>query len=94
MATNEIIQIMIYLGLLILITPLLGGFMAKVFTGEKHFMLPVLGWLEKLVYRSGGVNPGEETNWKKYTIALLMFNLAGFLFLFLIQLFQQVLPMN
>lgn len=94
MSMNEIIQILIYLGLLILITPLLGGFMAKVFTGGKHFMIPVFGWLERLVYKLGGVKPNEETNWKKYTFALLMFNLAGFLFLFLIQLFQQELPMN
>jgi len=94
MTTYEIIQILIYLGLLILITPLLGGFMAKVFTGEKHFMLPVFGWLERFIYKLGGVNPVEETNWKKYTIALLLFNLAGFLFLFLIQLFQHALPMN
>lgn len=94
MTTYEIIQILIYLGLLILITPLLGGFMAKVFTGEKHFMLPVFGWLERSIYKLGGVNPVEETNWKKYTIALLLFNLAGFLFLFLIQLFQHALPMN
>lgn len=94
MSMNEIIQILIYLGLLILITPLLGGFMAKVFTGGKHFMIPVFGWLESLVYKLGGVKPDEETNWKKYTFALLMFNLAGFLFLFLIQLFQQELPMN
>jgi K+-transporting ATPase ATPase A chain len=80
MSMNEIIQILIYLGLLILITPLLGGFMAKVFTGGKHFMIPVFGWLESLVYKLGGVKPDEETNWKKYTFALLMFNLAGFLF--------------
>ncbi|NJK93630.1 MAG: potassium-transporting ATPase subunit KdpA [Bacteroidales bacterium] len=94
MSINEIIQIIIYLGLLILVTPLLGGYMAKVFNGKKHFMLLVFGWLERFVYKLGGVNPEEEANWKKYIFGLLMFNLAGFLFLFLIQLFQQALPMN
>jgi K+-transporting ATPase ATPase A chain len=94
MSINEIVQIIIYLGLLILVTPLLGGYMAKVFSGDKHFMVPVFGWLERLIYKLGGVNPGEEANWKKYTYALLMFNLAGFLFLFLIQFFQKALPMN
>ncbi len=57
-------------------------------------MLPVLGWLEKLTYKSTGVNPGEETNWKSYTFSLLMFNLIGFVFVFLIQIFQSHLPLN
>jgi K+-transporting ATPase ATPase A chain len=68
--------------------------MYKVFSGEKHFMLPVFGWLEKLTYKFSGVDPKEETNWKSYTIGLLLFNLTGFIFLFLIQLFQAHLPLN
>ena len=57
-------------------------------------MLPVFGWLEKLTYKFTGVNPDEETNWKSYTFGLLMFNLIGFVFVFLIQLFQAYLPLN
>ena len=57
-------------------------------------MLPVFGWLEKLTYKSAGINPGEETNWKSYTFSLLIFNLTGFVFVFLIQLLQAHLPLN
>lgn len=68
--------------------------MFRVFTGNNHFLLPVFGWIEKLAYKTTGVNPKEETNWKSYTFGLLMFNLTGFIFVFLLQLFQVYLPLN
>jgi potassium-transporting ATPase potassium-binding subunit len=94
MTTHDLIQILIYFALLIGLTPILGNFMYKVFTGKKHIMLPVFGWLERLTYKFSGINPDEDSNWKSYTFDLLMFNFIGFLFVFLIQLFQAHLPMN
>ena len=94
MITRDFIQIILFFVLLIGLTPVLGNYMYKVFNGKKHIMIPVLGWLEKLTYKFTGVNSVEETNWKAYTFGLLMFNLIGFLFVFLIQLFQAYLPLN
>jgi K+-transporting ATPase ATPase A chain len=94
MTTLDYIQIILFIAVLIGLTPILGNYMYKVFIGEKHLMLPVFGWLEKLTYKSSGVNPEEETNWKSYTFSLLMFNLVGFIFVFLLQLFQAQLPLN
>jgi potassium-transporting ATPase potassium-binding subunit len=94
MTAPDIIQILFFVAILIGLSPVLGNYMFKVFTGSKHFMLPVFGWLEKLTYKLSGINPTEETNWKSYTFGLLMFNSIGFLFVFLIQLFQSRLPMN
>ena len=94
MTTLDFIQIFLFFTLLIALTPVLGGYMFKVFTGNKHFMLPVFGWLEKLTYKFTGINSDEESNWKSYTFDLLMFNLIGFIFVFLIQLFQAQLPVN
>lgn len=94
MTTQDFIQIILFFVLLIGLTPILGNFMFKVFTGKKHFMLPIFGWLERLTYKSIGVNSDEETNWKSYTFDLLMFNLVGFVFVFLLQLFQAYLPLN
>jgi len=94
MTTLDFIQIILFLALLIALTPLLGGYMKKVFTGEKHFLQPVLGWLETLTYRFAGVNSKVETNWKTYMFQLLTFNLIGFLFVFIIQLTQVWLPLN
>jgi len=94
MTTFDFLQIIIFVGLLIGLTPIMGNFMYKVFTGEKHLMSAPLGWLERLTYRFSGVNSSEETNWKSYAFGLLLFNLIGFLFVFLLQLTQAFLPLN
>ena len=94
MTALDIIQILLFVAVIIGLTPILGNYIFKVFTGNKHFMLPVFGWLEKLTYKFIGVNPDDETNWKSYTFGLIMFNLIGFVFVFLIQLFQSHLPLN
>ncbi|MDD4992300.1 MAG: potassium-transporting ATPase subunit KdpA [Paludibacter sp.] len=92
--TYDFLQIIIFLGLLIGLTPVLGNYMYKVFTGEKHLMSAPLGWLERLTYKFVGVDATEETNWKTYTFGLLLFNLIGFVFVFLLQLTQAYLPLN
>jgi K+-transporting ATPase ATPase A chain len=92
--TFDFLQIIIFVGLLIGLTPVMGNFMYKVFTGEKHLMSAPLGWLERLTYKLVGVDSTEETNWKTYTFGLLLFNLIGFLFVFLLQLTQAFLPLN
>ncbi|MEI6123780.1 MAG: potassium-transporting ATPase subunit KdpA [Bacteroidota bacterium] len=94
METRDIIQLIIFFGLLLGLTPVLGQFMYKVFTGKLHFMMPVLGWMEKLTYRFIKVNPADDSDWKKYTFGLLLFNLIGFVFVFLLQLLQAHLPLN
>jgi K+-transporting ATPase ATPase A chain len=90
----DFIQIGLFLFALIGLSPVLGNYMAKVFSGEKHILKPVLGWMERLIYRFADVDAGEETNWKSYTFGLLVFNLAGFIFLFLLQITQSWLPLN
>jgi K+-transporting ATPase ATPase A chain len=94
MTIHDYIQVILFFVLLTGLTPIVGNYMSRVFSGERHFMLPVLGWLEKLIFKSASINSVEETNWKPYAYNLLLFNLAGFLFLFLIQLFQASLPLN
>lgn len=94
MTAQDFLQIFLFLALLIGLTPILGLYMSKVFGGEKHFMQPVFGWLERLTYRFAGIDENDETNWKSYAINLLVFNLVGFLFVFLLQLTQSFLPLN
>ena len=94
MTAQDYIQVILFFAILIGLTPILGNYMYKVFVGEKHLMLPVFGWLEKLTYKFSGIDSEEETNWKSYTFSLLMFNMVGFVFVFLLQLFQAQLPLN
>ncbi len=90
----DLTQIVLYAACLIVATPILGSFMAKVFEGEKNFLSPLLGPPEKLSYRLAGIDPKEEMGWKRYSLALLVFNALGFLTVYLLQIFQKSLPLN
>ena len=91
---STFIQLALFLGTIVLFTPVLGKYMKKVFSGERHPLTPVLGWLEKGIYRICGIDSQEEMNWKKYLVSLLWFNLFGFAIVFVLQLTQAWLPLN
>ncbi len=94
MQTNEYAQFIIFLILLIALTPLLGRFMAKVFQGEKTFLTKPLGWLEYLTYKVSGIDPKEEMTWKSYLSGFLVFHLIGIVILMIFQMTQAWLPYN
>src|SRR5512146_1065470 len=94
MRTNDILQVLLFIALLIAITPPLGKFMAKVFMGEKNFLTPVFGGIEKIFYKLLRIDSNEGMDWKKYLYAVLLFNFFGFVLLMLIQLTQKWLPFN
>jgi K+-transporting ATPase ATPase A chain len=91
---KDIAQILLYLSALIVLTPLLGSYMRRVFSGETCFLTRVLGGVESLLYSLIGVSPKEEMNWKRYTGSLLVFNFFGFALLFALQMSQHGLPLN
>ena len=94
MTANGWIQIALFcLAILVCVKPL-GLYMAKVFEGERTFLSPVLGWLERGIYRLCGVHDEDEQHWTQYTIAMLAFSIAGFVSLYLMQRLQAVLPYN
>jgi K+-transporting ATPase ATPase A chain len=88
------VQLLLYLAVLALLARPLGAFMARVFEGERTFLSPVLGPVERLVYRVGGVDASRESGWKRYLAGVLLFNLVGFLFIYLLQRVQGSLPLN
>jgi K+-transporting ATPase ATPase A chain len=91
---SEILQIVVYMIALTILTPILGKYMACVFSGRRNILFNIFGKIENLIYKFAGVNHEENMNWKSYTIALLIFNLFGFFAVFLLQLFQSSLPLN
>ncbi|MBI5867386.1 MAG: potassium-transporting ATPase subunit KdpA [candidate division Zixibacteria bacterium] len=94
MPPGDLIQILIYFGALAVLAPLLGFFMARVFEGKRTVLHPALSWIERIVYRLGGVDSKAEMRWSQYAWALVWFNLLGFLFVFVLQLVQNWLPLN
>ena len=94
MTANGYVQLALYLIVLLALAKPLGGYMARVYRGQPIWMDRVLGWLERLVYRVGGVRPDSEQGWKRYTLAMLLFNFAGLLVVYALQRLQGVLPLN
>jgi potassium-transporting ATPase potassium-binding subunit len=92
--TYGFVQIAIFCGLVVAITPLLGGHMARVFTGERTFLHPVGGPLERLTYRVLRIDPESGQDWKAYARSVILFSLAGWLLLFLILRTQTLHPFN
>jgi K+-transporting ATPase ATPase A chain len=94
MKWNEIVQIVLFFGLGIALTPPIGRFMAKVFKGEKTFLHPIVTPIETGIYRLTGINPQEEMTWLRYFWAVLLFATVGFVSLMAIFMCQQWLPLN
>jgi K+-transporting ATPase ATPase A chain len=94
MTANGIFQLVFYVVVLLALAKPLGAYMARVWEGRRVALERVLGWLERLIYRAGGIRAGEETGWKTYAAAMLAFNLLGLLAVYLIQRLQAGLPLN
>src|SRR5215469_7133002 len=88
------VQIALFGVIIVLITRPLGGYMTRVFAGERTFLSPVLRPVERAVYWCCGVNEKEEQHWLTYAVALLFFSVAGFVTLYALQRLQWYLPFN
>jgi K+-transporting ATPase ATPase A chain len=94
MMAADWIQLALYLVALVALAYPLGLYMARVYEGNAGVAEKVFGPLERLIYRLMGVDPKEEMNWKQWGIAMLLFNMAGFVAVYLLQRIQGVLPLN
>ncbi len=87
-------QIVLALALVVACAVPLSAFIARVFAGERTFLSPVLGPVERGFYWLAGVDPAREQDWLGYALAMVVFSLAGFLSLYALQRLQNVLPLN
>ena len=94
MTLNGWIQILVFCGIIVLLTKPLGFYMHRVFNGDRTLLSPIFGPLERGLYRICGTSEREEQHWTAYAVALLLFNLAGFLVLYGLQRLQGSLPYN
>src|SRR5579885_2043614 len=94
MTFNGWLQIALFCAVVVAVTRPLGGHMTRVFNGERTFLHPVLRPVERLVYWCCGVDERQEQHWLTYAASMLLFSLAGFLTLYVLQRFQAALPFN
>jgi len=87
-------QILIYVAVLTALTPLLGGYMARVYMGRRVVLQRVLGPVERGFYRAVRTDPAREQDWKQYGRTVLVFSTLFWLVLYAILRLQGALPFN
>jgi K+-transporting ATPase ATPase A chain len=87
-------QIVLYCAIIVVITPVLGGYMTRVFNGQRTFLTPILRPVELALYGAAGVDEKSEQGWLAYTVGMLLFHIGGFLILYGLMRFQALLPFN
>ena len=91
--TDWVQLILFFVVLAALIVPV-GGFIAKVYTGERTFISPILNPVERWILSVSGVNSSDEMDWKMFAVAMMVFSLIGIAAVFLLQSVQLLLPLN
>jgi K+-transporting ATPase ATPase A chain len=94
MTADGVAQILVFTAIVAAAAMPLGIYMARVFTGERTFLSPILTPIERFLYRLSGVNENREQNWVTYTVAMLLFNLVCFVALYALLRLQSFLPLN
>ncbi len=88
------IQILLFCAIIVALTPLVDGYMTRVFAGERTWLSAVLRPVEAAIYWAGGVDEKREQHWLTYTVAMLLFHVGGFLILYVLLRVQAALPFN
>jgi K+-transporting ATPase ATPase A chain len=88
------LQIAVFFAVVTAVTPLIGGYMARVFTGDRVLLTPVLGPVERLLYRLMRTDPDREQDWKGYARTVIVFSLVSWLALYIILRTQGIHPFN
>ena len=94
MTLNGWLQILLFLLAIFLVTPVLGGYMARVFTRQRTWLDPVMRPFERVVYRLTRVDEAREMRWTEYAVALLLFSVVSMLVLYAMERLQALLPLN
>jgi potassium-transporting ATPase potassium-binding subunit len=94
MTTNDFLQIGLFLVVLLLLVKPVGSYMALVFADAPNRITRFGGRVERGIYRLCGISCTEEMSWKRYALAMLLFNVLGLLVVYLLQRMQQWLPLN
>lgn len=94
MTLPGILEIVLFVGVILLLAKTLGTYLTQVFDGERTLLSPVLRPLERAIYRICGVDPNVEQSWAAYAVGMLLFSAAGLLLTYAMERLQGVLPLN
>ena len=88
------VQILLYCAIIVALTPPLGAYMTRVFSGERTFLSPILRPVELVIYKIAGVDERQEQHAVTYTVGMLLFHLGGLFIIYALMRLQAFLPFN
>jgi K+-transporting ATPase ATPase A chain len=88
------LQIALFVAIVGVVTRPLGGYLARVYAGERTLLQPLIGPIEAALYRVAGIKPEVEQNWYQYAFSLLLFHALGITALYVLLRLQSALPFN
>ena len=94
MTFNGWAQIVLFSLVIITLTRPLGGYMTRIFTGERTFLSPALRPIERGLYKLAGIDERQEQHWLGYLFAIVLFHIGGFVILYALLRLQDMLPFN
>lgn len=92
--TDDTAQLLLFAVVIVILTPLLGRYMAHVYAGERTFLTPVAAPVERLLWKACGIEPETDQHWTQYAFAVLAVNIVCVLVFYLILRLQYYLPLN
>jgi potassium-transporting ATPase potassium-binding subunit len=94
LTANQVLKLLIYFGVIVALTPILGGYMKRVFAGERTLLDPILRPMERGIYKLCRLDADKDQSWIEWTIVMLVVNAASLVLLYAFQRMQQWLPFN
>lgn len=94
MNTDDILELILFMVVLLALVQPLGWYMARVFSGQSNFATVAIGPIERLIYRSARIDSQAGMTWTTYAFAALVFNALGMLVVYVLQRWQGFLPLN
>jgi K+-transporting ATPase ATPase A chain len=92
--TDDTAQLLLFVAVVLVLTPVFGRYVLRVFTGERTLLTPLLAPVEKAIYRLTGINPHSEQHWTRYAISAIFLNAVAVLCFYFVLRLQHVLPLN
>jgi potassium-transporting ATPase potassium-binding subunit len=91
---NDLLTLAVFCVVIVLITPILGRYIANVVEGERTFLSPLLQPVERVIYRIAGVDPTVEQGWRSYVVSVLVLAFVAIAAGYAVLRLQDVLPLN
>ncbi|HLX34366.1 MAG TPA: potassium-transporting ATPase subunit KdpA [Candidatus Limnocylindrales bacterium] len=94
MPVGDLLTLLTIVVALLLVTPLLGGYIYRVMEGQRVFLSPIVRPLERAVYRLTGIDENAEQSWKAYTVSVLAMAFVAIIVGYVQLRLQDILPLN